>query len=40
VDVVPEAHRRDRVWVTPEEAARLVDEDGLREILRSFRRAA
>ena len=40
VDVFPEAHRRDRVWVTPEEAARLVDEDGLREILRSFRRAA
>ncbi len=39
VDKFPEAHRRDRIWVTPEEAARMVDEDGLREILRNFRRA-
>ena len=39
LDVFPEAHRRDRIWVTPEEAARLVDEEGLREILLSFRRA-
>ncbi|WP_210526983.1 NUDIX hydrolase [Rubellimicrobium arenae] len=40
VDDYPEAHRRDRVWVTPEDAIRMVDEDGLREILRDFRRIA
>lgn len=33
-DDYPEAHRRDRAWVSPEEAARMVDEDGLRDILR------
>ena len=38
VDDYPEAHRRDRIWVTPEQAARLVDEDGLREILTGLRR--
>ena len=32
----PEAHRRDRLWVSPEEAACMVDEDGLRDILRAF----
>ncbi len=36
VDDFPEAHRRDRAWVSPEEAAGMVDEDGLRDILRSF----
>lgn len=36
VDDFPEAHRRDRAWVSPEEASRLVDEDGLRDILRNF----
>jgi 8-oxo-dGTP pyrophosphatase MutT (NUDIX family) len=35
-DDFPEAHRRDRAWVSPEEAAAMVDEDGLRDILRSF----
>ncbi|TNC74626.1 NUDIX hydrolase [Rubellimicrobium roseum] len=38
VDDYPEAHRRDRIWVTPEKAARMVDEDGLREILRNLHR--
>ena len=32
----PEAHRRDRVWVSPEKAAWMVDEEGLRDILRTF----
>lgn len=32
----PEADRRDRIWVSPAQAAELVDEDGLREILRAF----
>ncbi|MBP1805656.1 NUDIX hydrolase [Rubellimicrobium aerolatum] len=36
-DDYPEAHRRDRLWVASEDAARLVDEEGLREILRNFR---
>ena len=35
-DDFPEAHRRDRVWVSPEQAASMVDEDGLRDILRNF----
>jgi 8-oxo-dGTP pyrophosphatase MutT (NUDIX family) len=35
-DDFPEAHRRDRAWVSPEQAASMVDEDGLRDILRSF----
>ena len=32
----PEADKRDRIWVTPTQAAELVDEDGLRAILRAF----
>jgi 8-oxo-dGTP pyrophosphatase MutT (NUDIX family) len=36
VDDFPEAHRRDRAWVSPEQAARMVDEEGLRDILRAF----
>lgn len=32
----PEKDRRDRRWVTPAEAATLVSEDGLREILERF----
>ncbi len=32
----PEAHRRDRLWVSPEKAAWMVDEEGLRDILRAF----
>ncbi|WP_373353994.1 NUDIX hydrolase [Pseudoroseicyclus sp. CXY001] len=32
----PEADRRDRIWVSPEKAAEMVTEDGLREILRSM----
>jgi ADP-ribose pyrophosphatase YjhB (NUDIX family) len=35
----PEAHRRGRRWVAPEVAAELVDEDGLRDILRRFAQA-
>lgn len=35
-EVFPEAHRRDRLWVSPERAAELVTEDGLRDILRTF----
>jgi 8-oxo-dGTP pyrophosphatase MutT (NUDIX family) len=35
-DAFPEAHRRDRRWVAPAEAAAMVDEDGLRDILRKF----
>lgn len=35
-DEFPEAHRRDRAWVTPAQAATMVDEDGLRDLLRSF----
>jgi 8-oxo-dGTP pyrophosphatase MutT (NUDIX family) len=36
-DDFPEAHRRDRAWVSPIEAARMVDEEGLRDILLRFR---
>lgn len=32
----PEADRRDRVWVSPSKAAKLVSEPGLRELLRKF----
>jgi 8-oxo-dGTP pyrophosphatase MutT (NUDIX family) len=39
-DDFPEAHRRDRAWVSPEEAALMVDEEGLRDILRAFRAMA
>ena len=35
-DDFPEAHRRDRAWVSPEKAALMVDEEGLRDILRAF----
>lgn len=33
----PEASERSREWFTPAEAAKLVDEDGLRKLLRNFR---
>ncbi len=36
VDEYPEAKRRDRRWVSAKAAARLVTEDGLREILKSL----
>ena len=36
LDDYPEAEQRDRIWVSPKEAARLVTEDGLREILRGL----
>jgi 8-oxo-dGTP pyrophosphatase MutT (NUDIX family) len=36
VEDFPEAHRRDRAWVSPEDAAGMVDEDGLKDILRNF----
>lgn len=32
----PEAHLRDRIWVTPRQAADMVLEDGLRQILLRF----
>lgn len=35
----PEAHRRGRRWVDPDLAAEMVDEDGLRDILRRFAQA-
>jgi 8-oxo-dGTP pyrophosphatase MutT (NUDIX family) len=35
-DDFPEAERRDRVWLPPAEAAGLVEEEGLRDILRRF----
>ena len=35
-DDYPEAGRRDRAWVSPARAAEMVDEDGLRDILRRF----
>ena len=33
----PEADRRDRIWVSPNQAATMVDEPGLQEILLNFR---
>ncbi len=35
-DDYPEADRRDRIWVSPEEAATMVSEDGLRAILKAL----
>ena len=35
-DDFPEASERTRKWVAPKEAATLVDEEGLQEILKSF----
>lgn len=35
-DDYPEADRRDRIWVSPHKAARMVSDEGLREILRAF----
>jgi len=35
-DTFPEAHQRKRKWMTPVEAANLVDEPGLRDILNNF----
>ncbi len=32
----PEADRRDRVWVSPKQASRMVTEDGLRAILKTL----
>jgi 8-oxo-dGTP pyrophosphatase MutT (NUDIX family) len=32
----PEAEQRDRMWVTPKKAAKLVDEAGLKEILTGY----
>jgi len=36
VDDFPESARRERRWVSPAEAADLVQEEGLKEILRRF----
>jgi 8-oxo-dGTP pyrophosphatase MutT (NUDIX family) len=36
LDIYPEVKRRDRRWVSAKAAARLVTEDGLREILRNL----
>ncbi len=35
----PEADRRERIWVAPDKAAEMVDDDGLRGILRGFGQA-
>lgn len=35
----PERDRRERRWVSPKKAAKLVTEDGLRQILKSFGKA-
>lgn len=35
----PEADRRDRIWVSPEQAATLVEEPGLQDILLKFQPA-
>lgn len=35
-DKYPEAHERDREWFSPEEAANLVDEPGLKRLLRKI----
>jgi 8-oxo-dGTP pyrophosphatase MutT (NUDIX family) len=32
----PEAHRRERVWVSPAKAADMVDETALKSVLRNF----
>jgi 8-oxo-dGTP pyrophosphatase MutT (NUDIX family) len=32
----PESDRRDRIWVSPKKAAKLVDEAGLKDILAEF----
>ena len=40
LDAFPEAHRRDRLWLPPLEAAAVVQEDGLRDILVEFAREA
>jgi 8-oxo-dGTP pyrophosphatase MutT (NUDIX family) len=36
VDDFPESKRRERIWVAPKVAADLVQEEGLKEILRAF----
>lgn len=36
VDAFPESDRRDRLWTSPEAAAAMVEEDGLKDILRRF----
>lgn len=36
VDKFPERDRRERLWIAPAAAADLVQEEGLREILRNF----
>lgn len=32
----PEAHKRERIWVSPKKAATMVDDDSLREMLANF----
>ena len=39
-DIYPEREARDRIWVTPEQAASMVDEDGLRDIFAKFAKAS
>lgn len=36
LDDYPEAGERERKWLTPTEAANLVDDEGLKEMLRDF----
>lgn len=35
-DEFPESHERTRKWVAPEKAAKMVDEPGLKRLLRNF----
>lgn len=35
-DAFPESHKRDVQWVAPEKAVKLVDDDGLRDVLTTF----
>ena len=40
LDDYPEVTQRRRVWVNPEEAADMVNEPGLKDLLRDFRAEA
>ncbi len=39
-EIYPESEARDRIWVTPDQAATMVDEDGLRDIFAKFAKPA
>jgi len=33
----PESDRRDRIWVSPRKAVKMVDEEGLKDIIASLK---